>query len=112
MIVGLKPHAYCVTHGDDGCHRFEGENRQCVHCQYSWIYNPGSGMVRGYCTRHDGWICARPQCYKMQKARLDEMKTGASCVSYYDYNKWRFEQYLKNVKYAVTTGGIFIPVVE
>ena len=50
MIHGQKPSAYFVTTTGDG-QKVEGECRQCVHCQYTWEYRPGSGIERGYCLR-------------------------------------------------------------
>lgn len=33
----------------------------CVHCQYTWIYKPGSGKKRGWCYNCNGFICG-PKC--------------------------------------------------
>lgn len=30
----------------------------CVHCQQTWVHQPGSGKIRGFCTRCNGPICS------------------------------------------------------
>ncbi len=66
MIHGEKPSGYTVTYDRDG-RKMEGETRQCVHCQFIWVYQPGSGTRRGYCTKCQGLICARQECIAEQK---------------------------------------------
>lgn len=39
----------------------EHSTRQCVHCQKTWIYIPGSGKIRGWCNNCQGFICG-PGC--------------------------------------------------
>jgi hypothetical protein len=34
---------------------------QCVHCGCHWVPQPGSGKVRGFCTRCHGPVCG-PGC--------------------------------------------------
>ena len=51
-----------VTNLETGRVIHEGYVRQCIHCQYTWEYKPGSGTIRGYCTRCDGFTCGRPAC--------------------------------------------------
>lgn len=52
-----------VTLLDPGSDRplLEVKTLQCVHCGGHWIPRPGSGMVRGFCTRCNGPICG-PGC--------------------------------------------------
>ena len=35
---------------------------QCVHCQYTWFVEPGSGKERGWCTGCDGPTCGGKEC--------------------------------------------------
>lgn len=39
----------------------EAATVQCVHCGGHWFPQPGSGKVRGFCTRCNGPICG-PDC--------------------------------------------------
>lgn len=54
------------THGyfeitDDWGKRIEGETVRCVHCGGHFLKSPGSGKLRGFCTRCNGFLCG-PQC--------------------------------------------------
>lgn len=40
-----------------------GETLRCVHCGGHWIMQPGSGRVRGFCTRCMGVVCGMRQCF-------------------------------------------------
>lgn len=112
MINGYKPNGYFTT-GSDWGRQIQGETRQCVHCQFVWRYNPGSGDVRGYCTRHDGFVCNREQCYRTQRERIASLGDWPfGCISFNDYNAYQFEKLLGNRKYEVTTAGVFVPVTE
>ncbi len=51
-----------VTDFHSGKTLFEGYLRQCVHCQYTWTYKPGSGTRRGFCVVCNGFICGKPRC--------------------------------------------------
>lgn len=54
----------------------QGETRQCVHCGYTWVYDPGLSMrrklglttkqptIRGTCLKCYGLVCARSECQK------------------------------------------------
>jgi hypothetical protein len=54
----------------------EGETRQCVHCGYTWIYDPRQEFrrklgikspapkLRGTCVKCSGLVCAIPSCLK------------------------------------------------
>jgi hypothetical protein len=39
-----------------------GETRQCVHCGRHWIWQHGSGRVRGYCMNCGGITCGSQEC--------------------------------------------------
>ena len=41
----------------------EFDTLQCVHCGGQWQVVPGSGILRGFCTRCHGPFCG-PQCSK------------------------------------------------
>ena len=34
----------------------------CVHCGYTWAWQPGSGRVRGFCMKCNGLLCGRKCC--------------------------------------------------
>jgi hypothetical protein len=65
MITGQKPNGYFSTFDEHGM-KIEGETRQCVHCQHTWEYRPGSGITRGWCMSCHGFVCAREECLKQQ----------------------------------------------
>lgn len=35
---------------------------QCKHCGHHYISVKGSGKLRGYCTKCNGWLCGAPAC--------------------------------------------------
>ena len=57
----------------------------CVHCQYHWIIQPGSGMKRGWCGRCGGPTCGkRPcetRCMPFEKA-LEILESGGHKISH------------------------------
>lgn len=52
---------------------------QCVHCGGHWIPRPGSGIIRGFCTRCNGPICG-PGCATCVPTEqlLENMEKGRS----------------------------------
>jgi hypothetical protein len=69
-----RANGYFQTFNEKGV-RIEGETRQCVHCSFMWIYNPGESfskkltgewkpVTRGKCLQCYGLVCARPECMK------------------------------------------------
>lgn len=65
-----------VTDIQSGKTLFEGYVRQCVHCQNTWTYRPGSGIARGFCRRCSGHTCGQPKCetcYHKEK-RIEDME--------------------------------------
>lgn len=110
MITGHKPNGYIRIYNEFG-RGAEGETRQCVHCQYFWSYAPGSGTERGYCTRHNGFTCEREVCRRKQRERIAALGDWPfECISFEDFNQYRFEKLLKNIGYQVNSAGIFVPV--
>jgi len=57
MILGHKPSGYVVTFDKNG-NKIEQETRQCIHCQKTWIYQPGSKRKYGFCLKCFGIVCA------------------------------------------------------
>lgn len=39
----------------------EGDTLSCVHCQATWVIKKGSGKMRGFCQRCNGYVCG-PGC--------------------------------------------------
>ena len=35
---------------------------QCCHCQFTWKYKPGSGILRGFCNRCNWHTCGKRAC--------------------------------------------------
>ena len=35
---------------------------RCVHCDYRWVWQPGSGRRRGFCTKCNGLVCGHAHC--------------------------------------------------
>lgn len=40
----------------------EHDTLMCVHCQFIWKVQPGSGRVRGWCMRCSGPTCGKKPC--------------------------------------------------
>jgi hypothetical protein len=53
---------YVIVSSPDGPCDIQKETRQCVHCGNHWIYEPGSGRVRGWCMKCNGVTCGSKQC--------------------------------------------------
>lgn len=70
MIKGNRASSYFTTFDSNG-RKIEGEMRQCAHCQFSWIYQSGSGRKRGFCYHCQGLTCGRKVCQ-------------ASCAPFWD----------------------------
>lgn len=65
-----------ITDIDTGKTIFEGHLRQCIHCQYTWTYRPGSGIRRGFCKRCNSFTCGASTCdtcYHKEK-RIEDME--------------------------------------
>lgn len=116
MIHGHKPSGYTVTQDESGC-RIEGETRQCVHCQFTWIYQPGSGDRRGWCLNCNGFVCAREECMKEQAQRIDEWLRLTSkvrnCIPFEEWNDRLKEKVLHRLPLepgmTVTSSGLIVP---
>ena len=61
--VRNRPHGFItVVDRDEGTKLFEGEVRQCIHCQYTWRHVPGSGELRGFCKNCVSLTCGTEKC--------------------------------------------------
>jgi hypothetical protein len=118
MIHGHKPNAYFVTATGDGL-KIEGETRQCCHCQFTWEYAPGSGTRRGWCLKHNGFVCCRPECQQEQEQMLAKyaLATGkvVSCLAFEEWCDFLKEQIGKtpgqlSKDFTITPGGIIVPL--
>ena len=56
----LSPAGY-ITISDPDAGLIEADTLQCVHCGCHWEMKPGSGNMRGFCTRCNGPVCG-PKC--------------------------------------------------
>ena len=55
-----KPNGYMVTNGPMGI--VENDTTQCCHCNSHFIMKPGSGTIRGFCTKCHAITCGNPKC--------------------------------------------------
>ena len=118
MIHGHKASGYFVS-ADAECRPIVGETRQCVHCQYLWEYAPGSGVRRGWCLKHNGFICARPECFKEQERMIANyfQATGKvfSCLAWEEWVDFLDEQSgkvlekLSPAEFIVSPSGLIVP---
>jgi hypothetical protein len=118
MIHGHKPSADTVTYDGNG-HRIEGQCRQCVHCQMTWEYRPGSGIRRGYCLKHDGFVCGTDACIAQQKDLVAqyERATGkaVSCLAFEEWNDFLMNLAARQAgkpgqDFTISAGGIIVPI--
>lgn len=83
MIQGNKASGYFVR-GIPGGHgeTEEGETRQCVHCQDTWVYRPGSGARRGFCMKCMGILCGKPECLRLRNEKHANFRDGNNDPNY------------------------------
>lgn len=61
--VSRRPHGFhTLVDRDDGKRLWEGEVKQCIHCQYTWPHVPGSGRLFGFCMKCNGLTCGKDKC--------------------------------------------------
>lgn len=74
----------------------EGETRTCVHCGFTWIYDPKLQIrrklglwtpqpkIRGTCLKCSGLVCARDECLKRDcvpvMKQIDEMEKKSALI--------------------------------
>ena len=108
MITGHKPNGFFQTVSPTG-QRLEGETRMCVHCQYTWIYQPGSGHRRGWCLKCNGLLCGRPACAAQQRRLVASFADQTrSCVPYTDGVERQRDRYAQDPRYQVLPSGIVV----
>lgn len=107
MITGYRPSGFYVT-GEAG--QVQGETRQCVHCQYTWEYVPGSGHRRGFCLKCHGLLCGRPECEAQQRRILAAFPDQTrSCMPYADMVQRQRDRWAMDPRYEVTPTGLIVP---
>ena len=65
----------------DGKVLFEGTLRQCIHCQFTWTYKPGSGVIRGFCKQCNGHLCGKRACLEFcynKEQQVEDMEAIAA----------------------------------
>ena len=108
MITGHKPSGYFQTHRGDGI-RVEGHTHQCAHCGYTWEYQPGSGIRRGWCLRHQALLCGRAECEAQQRRMLASLPDKTlSCLAWTDLIEYQRDRYAQDPRYEVLPSGIVI----
>lgn len=73
----LRPSGVLITTPWDGGPEVHEDTIQCVHCHAHWVYHPGSGITRGFCTRCNGFICG-PKCAECvhRERKLENIEAG------------------------------------
>ena len=74
-----------VTDPDLPGGKLEQETRQCAHCGYQWIYQPGSKNKYGLCMVCHGLTCSKPECNsecKPVEKRLEEQESRNKTSNY------------------------------
>ena len=51
-----------AVHSDPEGPSIEGDTIQCAHCGKHWIFSPGSGRERGWCTKCYSFTCGEKKC--------------------------------------------------
>lgn len=114
MIQGRKPNGYFVT-GDASHRRIERETRMCVHCQFTWEYDPHQESrarnVRGFCTRCYGFTCERAECHAEQREMLKGFPDRA-CISFEEHYRRRLQAISEHPLWEVTPAGLIVPKSE
>jgi hypothetical protein len=113
MIHGHRPNGEWETKDKKGF-TIARETRQCVHCQFMWTYQPGSGTLRGYCLKHNGWICARAECMAEQERILNHYeqvtKSRPSCLAFEEYQDFLLETLAQaGDQWQLNSSGLLVP---
>jgi hypothetical protein len=58
---GSRTSGYALLRDGEG-NITERETVSCVHCQFIWQIEPGSGRKRGFCYNCNGLVCGKQQC--------------------------------------------------
>ncbi len=73
-----KPDGYTITRGPHG-ERVDADTLQCCHCGSHEEIVAGSGRERGWCLRHNAFVCGRPMCMAFcmdKEQRLENLERG------------------------------------
>lgn len=112
MIEGRRPSGHLVTTNEFGG-RMELETRQCVHCQFTWTYDPHdearARTVRGFCLRCYGYTCERVECHLEQQNLLREFPDQGTCIPYHRYHALRLQRIAQHPLWEVTPSGVIMP---
>jgi hypothetical protein len=71
-----KAAGYAVSEGEFG--RVERDTHQCCHCGGHFDYVPGSGKIRGFCTKCMKITCGAEACMECFpiEARMEALESG------------------------------------
>lgn len=58
----LRPAGHIIIDDPDLPHPVQMDLLQCVHCQFMWVVQPGSGRRRGWCFKCGGPTCGADKC--------------------------------------------------
>lgn len=72
------PHGYIRREHASGLVE-EADAMVCVHCQFTWRYQPGSGRERGWCFRCGAVTCGATACMTCVhfERRIELIEAGA-----------------------------------
>jgi len=74
----LSPAGHVTFSDVDSDKSYSADTLQCVHCGQHWAMRPGSGNVRGFCTKCSGPVCG-PKCGGKcvpQEQQLENIENG------------------------------------
>jgi len=61
-LFPLEPSGFLIVTPLDGGPEVSYPTVQCPHCDAHWVYRPGSGKRRMYCTRCRRYTCGQARC--------------------------------------------------
>lgn len=73
-----KPDGFTKTTGPYG-EVIDCDTLQCCHCGGHFEVLAGSGRLRGFCSRHAGYVCGAPACMTVcldKEQRLENLEAG------------------------------------
>jgi hypothetical protein len=74
---------------------------QCVHCQFTTVWTPGSGRYWGWCARCNGFYCGwKPTCHQCVPAlqMIENLEAGMP-----------YELAIRHRPIRISTAGLLLP---
>ena len=85
------------------CDRIQHQDLiQCIHCQFTTPWQPGSGRLWGFCARCNGWFCGwKESCCNYcvpAEAMIENLEAGMP-----------YEVAVRHRPIRVSTAGLLLP---